>query len=102
MTMLATLGYAVQGVCALGYGHFSDWWTRSGRSEAACRRWMMVASQFLAAFAILGIAYAHTALPIAILVCLAGDAITSLSIILYASAQLIADTVAAVNRIRID
>ena len=28
MTMLATLGYAVQGACALGYGHFSDWWTR--------------------------------------------------------------------------
>ena len=43
MTILATLGYAVQGACALGYGHFSDWWTRSGRSEAACRRGMMVA-----------------------------------------------------------
>ena len=38
MTMLATLGYTVQGACALGYGHFSDWWTRSGRSEALCRR----------------------------------------------------------------
>jgi MFS family permease len=34
MTMLATLGYAVQAACALGYGRFSDWWTRSGRSEA--------------------------------------------------------------------
>ena len=45
MTLLATLGYAVQAACALGYGHFSDWWTRSGRSEALCRRWMMVASQ---------------------------------------------------------
>src|SRR5436305_13659704 len=54
MTMLATLGYGVQGACALGYGHFSDWWTRSGRSEAGCRRWMMVASQLLAAAAILG------------------------------------------------
>src|SRR5437763_821364 len=43
MTMLAPLGYAVQGVCALGYGHFSDWWPRSGRSEALCRRWVMVA-----------------------------------------------------------
>ena len=26
MTLLATLGYAVQGVCALGFGHASDWW----------------------------------------------------------------------------
>src|SRR3982751_3528312 len=59
MTALATLGYAVQAVCALSYGHFSDWWTRSGRSEALCRRWMMVASQFLAAGAILGLAFAH-------------------------------------------
>ena len=32
MTLLATLGYGVQGVCALSFGHFSDWWTRSGRS----------------------------------------------------------------------
>src|SRR3954469_15843686 len=44
MTFLASLGYAVQGACAFAYGHFSDWWARSGRSEAACRRWMMVAS----------------------------------------------------------
>ncbi len=95
MTMLATLGYAVQGVCALGYGHFSDWWTRSGRSEAACRRWMMVASQFLAAFAILGLAYAHTALPIAILLCLAGAASASLSLNLYAIAQMFAGPRAA-------
>jgi MFS family permease len=88
MTMLATLGYVVQGVCALGYGHFSDWWTRSGRSEAICRRWMMVASQFLAAGAILGLAFAHSALVIAILLCLAGAATASLSLNLYAVAQM--------------
>src|SRR6476646_1131834 len=74
MTLLATLGYAVQGACALGYGHFSDWWTRSGRSEALCRRWMMVASQALAAAAILGLAFAHSAPSIGILLCLAGAA----------------------------
>ena len=90
MTMLATLGYAVQGACALGYGHFSDWWTRSGRSEAACRRWMMVASQLLAAVAILGLAFAHSALSIAILLCLAGAASASLSLNLYAVAQMFA------------
>ena len=90
MTFLATLGYAVQGAAALSYGHFSDWWTRSGRSEAACRRWMMVASQALAAVAILGLAYAHTAFVIGILLCLAGAASASLSLNLYAIAQMFA------------
>jgi MFS family permease len=90
MTMLATLGYAVQAACALGYGHFSDWWTRSGRSEAFCRRWMMVASQGLAAAAILGLAFAHSALTIGILLCLAGAASASLSLNLYAVAQMFA------------
>ena len=90
MTLLATLGYAVQGACALGYGHFSDWWTRSGRSEALCRRWMMVASQLLAAAAILGLAFAHSAVAIGILLCLAGAASASLSLNLYAVAQMFA------------
>ena len=90
MTFLATLGYAVQAVCALGYGHFSDWWTRSGRSEAACRRWMMVASQVLAAAAIAGLAFAQSALAIGVLLCLAGAASASLSLNLYAVAQMFA------------
>ena len=90
MTGLATLGYAVQGACALGYGHFSDWWTRSGRSEALCRRWMMVASQLLAAVAILGLAFAHSAVAIGILLCLAGAASAALSLNLYAIAQMFA------------
>jgi MFS family permease len=80
MTGLATLGYAVQAVCALSYGRFSDWWTRSGRSEAACRRGMMVASQALAAIAILGLAFAQTAVHFAILLALAGAATASLSL----------------------
>jgi MFS family permease len=88
MTLLATLGYAVQGACALGYGHFSDWWTRSGRSEAACRRWMMVASQSVAAAAILGLAFAHSAIAIGILLCLAGAASAALSLNLYCVAQM--------------
>jgi MFS family permease len=90
MTMLATLGYTVQGACALGYGHFSDWWTRSGRSEALCRRWMMVGSQTLAAGAILGLAFAQDAVTIGILLCLAGAASASLSLNLYAVAQMFA------------
>ena len=87
---LASLGYAVQGACAYFYGRFSDRWTRSGRSEAACRRWMMVASQLLAAVAILGLAFAHSTLTIAILLCLAGAASASLSMNLYAIAQMFA------------
>ena len=87
---LASLGYAVQGVCAYSYGHFSDWWTRSGRSEAVCRRWMMVVSQLLAAFAILGLAFAHSTVTIALLLCLAGAASASLSMNLYAIAQMFA------------
>jgi len=90
MTMLATLGYAVQGVCAFAFGHFSDWWTRSGRLEAACRRWMMVASQLLAAVSILGLAFAHSAVSIGILLCMAGAASASLSLNLYAVAQMFA------------
>jgi MFS family permease len=90
MTFLATLGYLVQGLCAFAYGHFSDWWTRSGRSEAFCRRWMMVVSQALAAVAILGLAYAHDSVTIGILLCLAGAASASLSLNLYAIAQMFA------------
>jgi MFS family permease len=90
MTLLASLGYAVQGACAFLYGHFSDWWTRSGRSEAICRRWMMVASQALAAVSILALAYAHSAVEIGILLCLAGAASAALSMNLYAVAQMFA------------
>jgi MFS family permease len=90
MTLLATLGYAVQALCAFAYGHFSDRWTRSGRSEAMCRRWMMVASQVLAASAVFGLAFAHSATSIGILLCLAGAATASLSLNLYAVAQMFA------------
>jgi MFS family permease len=90
MTFLATLGYAVQAVCALAYGHLSDQWTRSGRSEATCRRWMMIVSQLVAAAAIFGLAFAHSAVSIGALLCLAGAATAALSLNLYAVAQMFA------------
>ena len=90
MTFLATLGYAVQGAFALAFGQFSDWWTRSGRSEAKCRRWMMISAQLLAAIAILGLAYAHSATSVGLLLCLAGVASASLSLNVYAVAQMFA------------
>jgi MFS family permease len=87
---IATNGYAMQGVCAFAFGHFSDWWTRSGRSEPLCRRSMMVASQSVAALSIFGLAFAHSALIIAILLCFAGAATAALSMNLYAIAQMFA------------
>ena len=95
MTFLAALGYAVQAVAALTYGHLSDRWTRSGRSEAAIRRCMMVSSQALSAVAVIGLAFADHALPLAILLCLAGAATAALSVNLYAIAQMFAGPRAA-------
>jgi MFS family permease len=95
MTLLATLGYSVQAVAALTYGHMSDRWTRSGRSEAFIRRWMMVVSQIAAALAIFGLAFAHSALAIGLLLCLAGAASASLSLNLYAVAQMFSGRQAA-------
>jgi MFS family permease len=95
MTLLASLGYAVQGACAFIYGNFSDWWTRSGRSEARCRRWMMIVSQVASALAILGLAFAHSMIVTAVLLCVAGAATASLSLNLYAVAQMFSGRQAA-------
>jgi MFS family permease len=56
---------------------------------------MMVVSQMLAAGAILGLAFAHSAAAIALLLCLAGAATASLSMNLYAIAQMFAGPRAA-------
>lgn len=95
MTLLATIGYAVQAVCAFSFGRFSDWWTGSGRSEGFCRRWMMVASQTAAAVAILGLSFAHSAIAIALLLCVAGAASAALSMNLYAVGQMFSGSRAA-------
>jgi len=51
---------------------------------------MMIASQSLAAVAIFGLVFAHSAVTIAMLLCLAGAASASLSMNLYAIAQMFA------------
>jgi MFS family permease len=56
---------------------------------------MMVASQSLAAVSILGLAFAHDAVTIGILLCLAGAASAALSLNLYAVAQMFAGPRAA-------
>jgi MFS family permease len=95
MTLLATLGYAVQAVAALTFGSVSDWWTRSGRSEASVRRWMMALGQLAAGLAVLGLAYATTPLEIGTLLVIAGIATGALSLNTYAVAQMFAGPRAA-------
>jgi MFS family permease len=90
MTMLATLGYAAQAVAALTLGAISDHWTRSGRSEAVIRRWMLAGGQLAAGVAIIGIFAAHDLVTVAMLLCVAGVATGSLSLNLYAVAQMFA------------
>ena len=90
MTTIATIGYAAQGASAFACGHFSDRWTRSGRSEAACRRSMMVASQAMPALAILGLAFARTPVELTLLLSLAGAGSALGSTNLYAVAQMFA------------
>ena len=90
MTMLATIGYAVHGASAFACGHFSDRWTRSCRSEAGCRRSMMVASQAMPALAILGLAFARSPFEIALLLSIAGVGSALGSTNLYAVAQMFA------------
>jgi MFS family permease len=95
MTLLATLGYAVQAIAALAFGSLSDWWTARGYSEGRVRRAMMFAGQLLAAVAVLGLAYATSTIQIGALLCLAGIATGALSLNTYAVAQMFAGPRAA-------
>ena len=88
MTWLATLGYAVQAVAALWLGSISDRWTRSGRSEAAIRRWMMAIAQAVLAACIAGIAISSSMTLVGLYLCLAGAATAALSTNTFAIAQM--------------
>jgi MFS transporter, ACS family, D-galactonate transporter len=90
MTLMATLGYATQAAAAFALGSLSDRWTRSGRSEALMRRWLLALGQLLMAGCIVGIGMSDDMLVTAILLCLAGVASASLSINLYSVAQMFA------------
>jgi MFS family permease len=95
MTLLATLGYAVQAVAAVLLGWWSDRWTTGGRGEATIRRAMMIAGQLVAAGAVLGLDFAHTPLAIGLLLCIAGVATAALSLNIYAIGQMFAGRRAA-------
>ena len=95
MTLLTTLGYAVQGAAALALGAWSDRWTRSGRNEAAMRRALLSVGQIGTAASIVGIAMADSVTEIGLLLCAAGLATACLPTNLYAVAQMFAGPKAA-------
>lgn len=95
MTLLATLGYVAQAIAAIGFGIWSDRWTRTGRSEATIRRWMMIIAQLAQGAAITGILLAEGTAWIAAWLVIAGVATGSLSLNVYAVAQMFAGPRAA-------
>jgi MFS family permease len=95
MTWLATLGYVAQAAAAIGFGLWSDRWTRSGRSEAAIRRWMMAIAQIVQAGAIVGVLMAGSKAELALWLCVAGICTGALSLNIYAVAQMFAGPPAA-------
>jgi MFS family permease len=95
MTTIATLGYLAQAVAAIGFGLWSDRWTRSGRSEASIRRWMMAIAQLVQGAAIVGVLFAESTAALTLWLCLAGICTGSLSLNIYAVAQMFAGPRAA-------
>jgi MFS family permease len=95
MTLLATLGYLAQAVAAIGFGIWSDRWTASGRSEGQIRRWMMIVAQIVQGAAIVGVLLAESSLGIGLWLVIAGIATGSLSLNIYAVAQMFAGPRAA-------
>ena len=95
MTALATIGFTTQAVAALAFGQYSDRWTRSGRSEAAHRRLMMIVAQIVQGVAILGVLWADSATAMAIWLGVAGVCTGALSLNVYAVAQMFAGPRAA-------
>ena len=90
MTMVTTLGFAVQAVAAVAWGAISDGWTRSGRSEAHFRRWMLAGAQLVGGACILGIFAAQDIVVVTVLLGIAGASTAALSLNLYAVAQMFA------------
>ena len=95
MTMLAAVGYAAQALSALGFGWWSDRWTQSGRSEALVRRWMMIVTQIVQGLAIVGVFLAGSTAALAGWLIIAGICTGSLSLNIYAAAQIFAGPRAA-------
>jgi MFS family permease len=90
MTMLATLGYAVQAASALAFGAISDRWTRAGGSEPRIRRAMLVGGHLIYGVAIMMLFAVHGMPMIALLLCILGACGGPVSVNIYAVAQMFA------------
>jgi len=95
MTLLGTLAFVAQAVAAFAFGAYSDRWTKSGKSEATVRRAMIIGAQFLQGIAILGVLMADSIPLLAFWLCVAGVATGSLSLNIFAIAQMFAGPKAA-------
>jgi MFS family permease len=95
MSYLATLTYAASFVSALALGWISDAWTRSGRSEGAIRRGMLVGSHTILAASIIGILIGGTGGWLALWLVVAGLANGANALSVYAIAQMFAGPRAA-------
>ena len=95
MTILTTLGFAVQGVMALIMGRLSDQWVARGADEGRVRRGLMISGQALAAGAVASVYFAHGAIQIGACLIVAGLASSFTSTNLFAIGQMFAGPRAA-------
>lgn len=88
MTLLTTLGFAVQGIMALFMGRLSDQWVARGADEGRVRRGLMVAGQALAALAVASVYFAQGPVQIGLCLVTAGLASSFTSTNLFAIGQM--------------
>ena len=95
MTVLTTLGFAVQGLMALIMGRWSDHWVARGADEGRVRRSLMIAGQALAALAVAAVYFAQGPIQIGLCLVTAGLASSFTSTNLFAIGQMFAGPRAA-------
>lgn len=95
MTVLTTIGFAVQGLGALAFGHWSDVRVAAGAAEGPLRRRMMIFGHLATATAIGGTYFAGSAAELGAWLVLAGLGTSLVSTNLFAIAQIFAGPKAA-------
>lgn len=95
MTALTTIGFTVQGIAALGIGHWSDSRVKAGAAEGPLRRRLMVLGHLATAAAIAGIFLARNEWELGAMLVLAGIGVSQISTNLFAVAQIFAGPRAA-------
>ena len=90
MSFLATSAFLAQAVAVLIVGWGTDRWTRSGRSEAACRRWTIAGGQVVTAICIFGILLSQSTSALLFWLVLGGASYGTSTPCLYGIAQMFA------------